>query len=65
MDQDYLREEIRKLKKDYSIPFCYISTKLNMQKNSFYNFMDKQKNLSSEKEKKALEIIERLKSNDL
>lgn len=65
MNQDYLREEIRKLKKEYSIPFCYISTKLNMQKNSFYNFMDKQKNLSSEKEKKALEIIERLKSNEL
>lgn len=65
MEQDYLREEIRKLKKEFSIPFCYLSSKLNMNKNSFYNFMDRQKNLSKEKELKVKEIIERLKSNDL
>lgn len=65
MNQDYLREEVRKLKKDFSIPFCYLSNKLGMNKNSFYNFMDKQKNLSKEKEEKLKEIIERLKSNDL
>lgn len=65
MNQDYLREEVRKLKKDFSIPFCYLSNKLNMNKNSFYNFMDKQKNLSSEKEQKLKQIIQRLKSNDL
>lgn len=65
MNQDYLRDEVRKLKKDFNIPFCYFSKKLNMHKNSFYNFMDKQRKLSREKEQKLKIIMESLKKNDI
>ena len=65
MNQDYLREEVRTKSKNLGLKFDYFSNKLNYGKQSFYNFMGKQKNLSKEKEEKLKEIIERLKSNDL
>ena len=65
MDQDYLREEVRTISKKLGLKFDYFSNKLNYRKQSFYNFMGKQKKLSSKKEEKLKEIIERLKSNDL
>ena len=63
MEQNYLREKIRELKRSSKIPFCYLSNKLNMNEHSFYNFMNEQKNVSSEKEQKLNIIIERLEKN--
>lgn len=65
MDQDYLREEVRTISKKLGLKFDYFSNKLIYGKQSFYNFMGKQKNLSPEKEERLKKIIERLKSNDL
>ena len=49
MEQDFIREEVKKLKKDKKINYAYFSRKLQISINSFYNFMCGSRNLSQEK----------------
>ena len=65
MNQDKLRIEVKNQKKNNSIQYTYFSSKLNMNKNSFYNFMNNKSNLSEDKEEKLESILRRLKSYGL
>ena len=60
MEQDFIREEVKKLKKDKKINYAYFSRKLQISINSFYNFMCGSRNLSQEKIIELKKIIRRL-----
>ena len=59
--QDYLREEVKKIKLYRNIPYCYFAEQLKIHRNSFYNFMKGYYNLSADKIEALQSIIENLK----
>lgn len=65
MNQDYLRNSVQELKRNYCISYCYLATKLKMKRHSFYNFMNSQKNLSPKRENELKLIVERLINNGI
>lgn len=65
MEQDFIREEVKKLKKNKKINYAYFSRKLQISINSFYNFMCGSRNLSQEKIIELKKIIRRLREIEL
>lgn len=58
---DILRREVKELKLFQNIQYKEIAEHLEIKLSSFYNFMNKQYNLSAEKQKRLREIIELFK----
>lgn len=56
---DKLREEIRQFKIRTGLSYAFLSKKIFMRKESFYNFMCGTKGLSEEKKKLVLEQMRR------
>lgn len=54
-----LREEIKEFKAKTGLPYSFLSKKIFMKKQSFYNFMGGTKGLSEEKQKLLKEQIRR------
>lgn len=59
--QENLRKEIKILKALQNISYAEISEYLEINKNSFYNWLKGYYNLSTEKEKRLIEIISFIK----
>lgn len=55
--QDNLRKQIKLLKALQGVQYSEIAALLEIQKNSFYNWIKGYYNLSAEKEKRLIEII--------
>lgn len=59
-NQEQLREEIRNFRAKTELPYSFIAKKINMKKQSFYNFMSGSRRLSEEKQKLLKEELRRL-----
>lgn len=55
--QENLRKQIKLLKALQGVQYSEIAALLEIQKNSFYNWIKGYYNLSAEKEKRLIEII--------
>ena len=56
--QEKLRKDVKLLKALQSVSYTEIAGYLEIHKNSFYNWLKGYYNLSAEKEKRLIEIIE-------
>lgn len=60
--QEKLRKEIKLLKALYGITYRELADCLEIQKNSFYNWLKGYYNLSATKEKNLIELIDLIKN---
>lgn len=56
--QNYLRNKVKILKALQGVSYTSIAEDLEIHRNSFYNWLKGYYNLSAEKEKRLLEIID-------
>ncbi len=54
----HLREQVKLLKALYNIPYAFYANAIGIKKGSFYSWLNKQFDLSSEKERKLTKAIE-------
>lgn len=59
MEQNKLREKVKKIKEQKAISFTYFAKQIGIQNGSFYNFLNGAKGLSHEKQELLKQVIER------